>query len=194
MCTKVNSKKYQTRKSPPFHARDCKGSVKKGKDGTYVSKADARGVYKWMKVTKGIKSTKNTRKKNTKKINRKNMFEDTVWGKNKKLEKWWESLASGKKAVVIYKDGTHKHVQLPNRTTQKYDIMFNEFDADPNVESVLSSNLSQDAYELYLYPRAKDASVEDVIKHYKKYFKTIFSLPKDLVAKGLPLMKKVRLP
>jgi len=76
-CTKVNSKKYQTRKSPPFHAGDCKGSVKKGKDGTYVSKADTQGVYKWVKVTKVTKGTAktNTRINQTKKTNRKNMID-----------------------------------------------------------------------------------------------------------------------
>ena len=48
-CQEVRSKKYQTRKSPPFHAGDCKGLTKAGKDGDYVSKADRRGIYKWVK-------------------------------------------------------------------------------------------------------------------------------------------------
>ena len=50
-CEEVKSQKYQTRKSPPFHARDCKNLTKKGKDGDYVSKADAKGIYKWVKVS-----------------------------------------------------------------------------------------------------------------------------------------------
>lgn len=49
-CKEVKSAKYQTRKSPPFHAGDCKDKTKKGKDGSYVSKPDSRGVYKWVKV------------------------------------------------------------------------------------------------------------------------------------------------
>ena len=49
-CEEVKSPKYQTRKSPPFHAKDCKNLAKKGKDGTYVSQADSRGVYKWVKA------------------------------------------------------------------------------------------------------------------------------------------------
>lgn len=49
-CTEVKSSKYQTRKSPAFHASECKGTRKKGKDGEYISKADKRGVYKWVKV------------------------------------------------------------------------------------------------------------------------------------------------
>ena len=69
-CTEVKTVKYQTRKSPAFHARDCKDQTKEGKDGTpYVSKPDARGVYKWVpvgtqtrkqngKATKGVKTYK----------------------------------------------------------------------------------------------------------------------------------------
>jgi hypothetical protein len=50
-CTEVKTSKYQTRKSPAFHASDCKGTRKKGKDGDYISKADKKGVYKWIKVS-----------------------------------------------------------------------------------------------------------------------------------------------
>ena len=49
-CKEIKSTKYQTRKSPPFHARDCKNLTKKGKDGEYVSKADSKGIYKWVKA------------------------------------------------------------------------------------------------------------------------------------------------
>ena len=52
MCTEMKSAKYQTRKSPPFHAADCKGTMKNGKDGAYVAQADKRGVYKWVKTGK----------------------------------------------------------------------------------------------------------------------------------------------
>ena len=48
-CTEVKSAKYQTRKSPAFHAKDCKGLTKKGKDGEYISKPDSKGTYKWVK-------------------------------------------------------------------------------------------------------------------------------------------------
>jgi hypothetical protein len=56
-CKEVNKASYQTRKSPAFHAGDCKGLQKKGKDGTYISKADSRGIYKW------VKTVNNTRKR-----------------------------------------------------------------------------------------------------------------------------------
>jgi len=49
-CEEVKTKKYQTRKSPAFHARQCAGQIKTGKDGKYISKTDANGVYKWVKI------------------------------------------------------------------------------------------------------------------------------------------------
>jgi len=102
---------------------------------------------------------------------------DTVWGKNPELEYFWGDLASQKKVVLIYEDKTHKYVNLPNRTTKKYQSIMNEFKEDDNVVAILSSNRSQDAYEQYLYPKAKSKSVDYVIKHYNTYFKPI--LPGD---------------
>jgi len=55
---------------------------------------------------------------------------------------------------------------------------WDDLDNDPNILSVLSSNMSQDAYELYLYPKAKTQSVTNVIKNYTKYFKPINSTSK----------------
>lgn len=97
----------------------------------------------------------------------------TVWGKNPELEKFWGNLASGKQVILIYKSGDHKYVNLPKRFTEKYQCMMAEFNADKEIVVVLSSNQSQDAYEVYLYPKAKDKSVDYVIKNYKKYFKPI---------------------
>ena len=105
----------------------------------------------------------------------------TVWGKNKKLEKFWTDLSSAKKVVLIYKDNTHKSVTLPNITTKKYQLMLDEFRQDPNVLAILSSNPSQNSYEQYLYPKAKDKTVDYVIEHYTKYFKPILPGEKLLV-------------
>jgi hypothetical protein len=50
-CKEVKDRKYQTRKSPPFHAGDCRGATKRGGDGAqWVSRPDGRGVYKWVKA------------------------------------------------------------------------------------------------------------------------------------------------
>jgi hypothetical protein len=104
---------------------------------------------------------------------------DTVWGKNLPLEKWWLKLAEGK-AVLIYKNG-HKMVSVKNQ--------WDEFDKDDSIIDVLTSSRSQDAYEVYLYPKAKDKTVKEVIANYKHYFKPIGPSPK-----GLPALKKVRVP
>ena len=59
-CIEINTKKYQTRKSPPYKAQECKNKEMKGKDGLYVSLPDKNKVYKWTKKatreTKGVKS------------------------------------------------------------------------------------------------------------------------------------------
>jgi hypothetical protein len=57
-CEEIKTEKYQTRKSPPFHAKDCKGLSKKGKDGVYISKPDAKGIYKWVKAINTTKKLK----------------------------------------------------------------------------------------------------------------------------------------
>ena len=72
--------------------------------------------------------------------------------------------------------------------------IFNTFDDDPNIVAVLSAPLSQDAYEVFLYPKAGDKSVKYVIKNYKKYFKPVGPMPADLVAKSIPAQVKVFFP
>ena len=135
--------------------------------------------------------TNNTRNKSKKSKRVKEM--DLVWGKNKPLEEWWRQLASGNKVVIVERNGGHKMHTMP---TGKMAVRkaYNAFDDDPNIVAVLSSNMSQDAYEMHLYPKAKGNTVEHVIKHYKKYFKSAGPMPPDLVAKGIPMQKKVLLP
>jgi hypothetical protein len=144
------------------------------------------------------KKSKKTRAKTAKKVSKRvlEMLNDptTVWGKNKPLEKFWEGLASEKYVVVIYKNGKHKYVKPPTPRTEKSTLFYNQLDDDKEVAAVLSSNLSQDAYELHLYPKAKSKSVEEVIKNYKKYFKSMGSPTIDQINRGAPLMKKVLAP
>jgi hypothetical protein len=118
-------------------------------------------------------------KRKTRKVSKRvlKMWNDpqTVWGKNPDLERFWSRLASEKYVVLIYKDKTHNYVNLPKKGTKKHQSIYTDFDTDTNIVAVLSSNMSQDAYEQYLYPKAKDKTVEYVIKHYSKYFKPIVS-------------------
>ena len=62
---------------------------------------------------------------------------------------------------------------MPKITTKKYKTMFEKFYEDKDVKAILSSSQSQDSYEEFLYPKAKNKSVDYVISHYNKYFKPI---------------------
>ena len=183
-----------TRKAPSQSATLFKkGTIKKGNDGNrWVIVTNARGVQRWQKVQAATKLAKNKTKK-SKRILEMEADSNSVWGKNKPLEKFWRSLASGEKVVLIQKTGGYKMFTMPTgkMTARK---IFNTFDDDPNIVAVLSSNMSQDAYEVFLYPKAGDKSVEYVIKNYKKYFKPLGPMPADLVAKGVPAQAKVLFP
>ena len=188
-----------TRKAPSKSATLFKkGTIKKGNDGNnWIIVTTSNGIQRWKKVA--VSTAKSTRKNSAKpRPKSKRVLEmeadpNTVWGKNRPLEELWESLADGTKVVLIEKGGKHKIFDMPTgkMTNRK---MFNTFDDDPNIVAVLSSNLSQDAYEVYLYPKAKDKSVEYVIKNYKKYFKPIGPMPDDLIEKGIPAQRKVLFP
>jgi hypothetical protein len=194
-----------TRKAPSKSATLFNnGTIKQGNDGNkWVIVITSNGIRRWKKVADSSSSNKSTRKNSAKPKEKarpksKRVLEmeadpNTVWGKNRPLEELWESLASGKKVVLIEKGGKHKIFTMPTgkMTNRK---MYNTFDDDPNIVAVLSSNLSQDAYEVYLYPKAKDKSVEYVIKNYKKYFKSVGPMPKDLVEKGILAQRKVLFP
>ena len=113
-----------------------------------------------------------------------------VWGKNKPLETFWQHLTTN--VVVFYKNGSHAYIPLPSRKTQKFKKLFDNFDDDDNVVAILCSPLSQDAYELGLYPKAKDHTVDFVINNYKNYFKPL-TLPTK-IDENAPLMQKVHTP
>jgi hypothetical protein len=188
-----------TRKAPTESATLFKkGTIKKGNDGNrWVIVTNVRGVQRWQKVqVQGVQGAKTKTRRVGRHIGRVvelGSVEDSVWGKNKPLEKFWRSLASGEKVVLIQKTGGHKMFTMPTGKMTALKI-FNTFDDDPNIVAVLSSNLSQDAYEVFLYPKAGDKSVEYVIKNYKKYFKPLGPMPADLVAKGIPAQVKVFFP
>jgi hypothetical protein len=184
-----------TRKAPTESATLFKkGTIKKGNDGNrWTIVTNARGVQRWQKAKVQAQGAK------TRRVGRRvvelgaGLHVESIWGKNKPLEKFWRSLASGEKVVLIQKTGGHKMFTMPTGKVARLK-MFNTFDDDPNIVAVLSSNMSQDAYEVFLYPKAGDKSVEYVIKNYKKYFKPVGPMPADLVAKGIPAQVKVLFP
>jgi hypothetical protein len=188
--TQTKKKKTTTgngsRKGPTESATQFSvGTTKRGNDGklwTIISTAS--GVHRWAKASR---QTSRTTAKKSKRVMEMEADPTTVWGKNKPLEKFWQELASGKKVVLITKkDGSgggggggsisSRIVTMPTSPAADKK-QYIEFDEDPNIIAILSSNLSQDAYEVHLYPKAKDKSVEYVIKNYKKFFKPMGVIP-----------------
>jgi hypothetical protein len=176
-----------SRKGPTESATKFSIGVKKrGNDGNmWTIISTASGVHRWAKASQTSQTRRNRNTTTTHKSKRVMEMEadpTTVWGKNKPLEKFWQELASGKKVVLITKkDGdsssiSSRIVTMPT-TPAAEKKQYIEFDEDPNIIAVLSSNLSQDAYEVHLYPKAKDKSVEYVIKNYKKFFKPLGVIP-----------------
>jgi len=183
----------KTRKAPTASATLFKpGTIKTGNDGNrWVIVDDVRGVQRWQKIDATARKNRTLKQRRHKSARLLAMEADpdTVWGKNKPLEKLWHELASGRKVVVIYAkpSSSYKIVTMPTSpaaNTKQYI----EFDEDPNIVAVLSSNQSQDAYEIHLYPKAKDKPVDYVIKNYKKFFKGWG------VEDKLAYMKKVMVP
>jgi len=168
-----------TRKAPTASATlFTRGTTKKGNDGNkWTIVVDHRGVKRWQRTMKLRRADS----------------DNSVWGKNKPLEQLWRKLASGKKVVVIYATRTHRIVDVP-ASKPEMKKFFDECDSDPNIVAVLSSNMSQDAYEVFLYPKARDSSVQSVIYNYNKYFKSSGPMPADMVKSGFPAQKKVLYP
>jgi hypothetical protein len=81
-------------------------------------------------------------------------------------------------------------MKMPNPGTQQASDLYNRFDQDEEIEAVLSSSISTDTYQEFLYPKAKNESVENVINNYKKYFESIEQIHEE----GKPQMKKVMVP
>ena len=189
---------HTTRKAPTASATLFNpGTTKTGNDGNkWTIIADTRGVQRWQ-----LKKKPTTMKKRRHKSARVVAMEadhptDSVWGKNKPLEKFWRKLASGEKAVIIYTTPASHPSAIVNVPTSKPAMkeFYDKCDADPKIVAVLSSNMSQDAYEVFLYPKARDRTVHDVIHNYNKYFKSSGPMPADLIEKGFPEQKKVLYP
>ena len=169
-----------TRKAPTASATLFKpGTTKTGNDGNkWTIVADTRGVQRWQKIdgTTRKNRTMKRRKNKSARVLAMEADPESVWGKNKPLERFWNDLASGRKVVLIKKNGNHEMHTMPKSThdylSEDPQKQYDTFEKDPDIVAVLTSYRSQDAYELHLYPKAKDATVEYVIKHYTRFFPT----------------------
>ena len=150
------------------------GTKKLGNDGNMWVIVKTKTSKRWSKnkTSKTLKIKKGkTKSKRTSVLQG---YPTSVWGKNKPLEKFWRELSTGKKIVIIYKSKPYKIETLPNGPAT-YKKLIADYEEDPSIAALLTSNMSGDSYEVYLYPRAKDKTVDEVIKDYKKYFKTKMS-------------------
>ena len=165
------------RKGPYVSAtKQLIGTKKKGNDGNMWKVVENKnGIKRWLKISNDI-STNKTRKDKT--ITNKeiqdmdvnmdmdmdvDMDMDSIRNANKKLHKFWTDLADTKHSIFIYKNKSYKIIRKNIREEQE------KAEDDNNVVAILDSGPSFDAYR-ELYRKAKNKSVEEVIKNYKKYF------------------------
>ena len=157
------------RKGPYVSAtKQLIGTKKKGNDGNMWKVIENKnGIKRWLKI-----STNKTRKDKiitNKEIQNRDMNADmntdmdTIRNANKKLHKFWMDLADTKHSIFIYKNKSYKIIRKNIREEQE------KAEDDNNVVAILDSGPSFDDYR-ELYRKAKNNSVEEVIKNYKKYF------------------------
>jgi hypothetical protein len=165
------------RKGPYVSAtKQLIGTKKKGNDGNMWKVVENKnGIKRWLKISNDM-STNKTRKdkiitnKEIQNVNmdinmdiNTDMDMDTIRNANKKLHKFWMDLADTKHSIFIYKNKSYKIIRKNIREEQE------KAEDDNTVVAILDSGPSFDAYR-ELYRKAKNKSVEEVIKNYKKYF------------------------
>jgi hypothetical protein len=158
------AKTLKVRKGPASSATKFSiGTKKKGNDGNmWKIVQNKNDTKRWIKI-----SNKTIKKKQTEK-NRTNHIQyvdnaDIIRNKNKKLYDFWLDLANTKHSVFVYNDKSYKMIRKNIREEQE------KAEKNDNVIAILDSGPSFDAY-IELYRKAKNKSVEEVIKNYKKYF------------------------
>jgi hypothetical protein len=181
------------RKAPSEHAKEfILGERKIGNDSNVWEIVQTKkGVKRWKllreqskrhsTVRKGRRKTikRKSRKRKRKRLSKRHqkLSEDPAssLNKNMELQKFWQKLASGKLIVLVLKNGTSQYKHMTKKTNK---ARWNEWRSveeaatrNPNVVAILVSNSSWEAYD-YLYARAKNKSVKNVVKNWKKYFRT----------------------
>jgi hypothetical protein len=158
------AKTLKVRKGPASSATKFSiGTKKKGNDGNmWKIVQNKNDTKRWLKISnKTIKKTQ-TEKNRTKHIQDVDNA-DIIRNKNKKLYNFWLDLANTKHSVFVYNDKSYKIIRKNIREEQE------KAEKNNNVIAILDSGPSFDAYR-ELYRKAKNKSVEEVIKNYKKYF------------------------
>lgn len=122
-------------------------------------------------------------------------IDPNCWGKNKPLEQFWRDLSAYLSVVVIYKGSKPYEVVMLNPSTASVDqfhAQVKPFDDDPSVLAILSAYPNTlHAYETLVYPKAKDKTVDYVIKHYETIFKRT---PRHMQKMFKEPLNKIRVP
>ena len=115
----------------------------------------------------GGKKTKRRRTKTTRKRKIPTNTVENIWGKNKKLEKFWRKLASGREVILVNKNDEKTNYKLP-KTHPALGNKYRELEEDDNIKAIITSAQSSDIYES-LYKRVKNKTPKEIINNYKKY-------------------------
>jgi hypothetical protein len=115
----------------------------------------------------GGKKTKRRRTKRTRKRKIPTNTVENIWGKNKKLEKFWRKLASGREVILVNKNDEKTNYKLP-KTHPALGNKYRELEEDDNIKAIITSAQSSDIYES-LYKRVKNKTPKEIINNYKKY-------------------------
>ena len=115
----------------------------------------------------GGKKTKRRRTKTTRKRKIPTNTVEDIWGKNKKLEKFWRKLASGQEVILVNKNDEKTNYKLP-KTHPALGNKYRELEEDDNIKAIITSAQSSDIYES-LYKRVKNKTPKEIINNYKKY-------------------------
>ena len=158
------AKTLKVRKGPASSATKFSiGTKKKGNDGNiWKIVQNKNNTKRWLKISNKTKKKTKTKKNKTKHI-QDVLDDDIIRNKNKKLYKFWLDLANTKHSVFVYNDKSYKIIRKNIKEEQE------NAEINNNVIAILDSGPSFDAYR-ELYRKAKNKSVEEVIKNYKKYF------------------------
>tara|TARA_B110000285_G_scaffold223769_1_gene279729 strand:- start:6630 stop:7145 length:516 start_codon:yes stop_codon:yes gene_type:complete len=137
------------------------GTKKKGNDGNMWKIVINKNCTKrWLKLS-GVKTKK------SKRVLKLEKDPESVWGKNKKLEKFWRKLASGKEVILVYTNGKNENFKMP-KTPSASSNKYKQLKNDDNIKAIITSAQSSDSYES-LYKKVKNKTSHEVIKNYKKY-------------------------
>ena len=179
------TKTRKKRKGPSKSAKKfALGERKRGNDRNIWEIIQTKsGIKRWKRLGPHKTTSRLTRRKTkkrkrgrlSKRLEKLSANPASSFNKNMRLQKFWQKLAGGKLIILVFKNGTSQYKYMTKKTNaargKEWRSVEEAATQNPDVVAILVSNSSWEAYD-YLYARAKNKSVKDVIKNWKKYFRT----------------------